>query len=161
MRWLDGITDTMDMSLSKLQELVMDREAWHAAVHGSQRQTKIINWTIKTKHGKTHGQTQGERGAESQPHGSLNYFYGTFLPGFLWPVILICLVHCLYLVYLRTLPCVHASLGPRLTPQLSCYSHLGVSAHREWLSNCFTLGVGVAHLPPPQDTPAERNQLEI
>ena len=59
MRWLDGITDSMDVSLSELRELVMDREAWRAVIHGvAKSRTRLSNWTeLRDTHGFPSGST--------------------------------------------------------------------------------------------------------
>ena len=79
MRWLDGITDLIDMSLSKLQELVMDREAWRAAVHGvtkSQTQTEL-NWTELSSQGFPDGSAGKEFTCKAAVTGDLSLIPGS------------------------------------------------------------------------------------
>ena len=63
----------------------------------------------------------GLREREPRPPGSLNHFDGAFFPGFLWPIILLCLVLSPYLVYLRVLPCVHVHLLAKMDSSEEAY----------------------------------------
>ena len=73
------------------------------------------------------GQTHRWAQRESLPCGSLNHFHGAFLPGFLWPIILLCLVLSPYLVYLRILPCVCAHLLAKMDSSEEAYGQVDIT----------------------------------
>ena len=85
-----------------------------AKIKSSEASRIFIKRTKSTLHVDRHMGGLRARAAEVHQNCSLNYFYKALLPGFLWPIILICLIHSSYLVNLRILPCVHMHLLARL-----------------------------------------------
>ena len=75
---------------------------------------------------------------ESRPHGSLNHFNRTFLPGFLWPIILLCLVLSLYLVYVRVLPCVCVDLSAKMDSSKEAYGQVDITYYEVTLPPFLT-----------------------
>lgn len=108
--------------------MVSDRAALAPAEKaGSSEQSKVFIQRGKTSAVHVDGTRAdlGER--ESCPCGSLNHFYGVFLPGFLWLIILICLDHSPYFLYLRILPCVRTHLLAKVDPAKASGTSLDIA----------------------------------